>query len=389
MRFKALDGWRGLAALLVAVYHLQFLNHFHELSFIRNSFLFVDFFFVLSGFVISYAYLDRLHSGLEIRQFIWRRIGRLWPLHVFVLLLFLGLEMTKLFIMSSGSDWSNANAPFTNEYSIPSFFSNFFLVQSLGLHDSFTWNYPSWSISVEFYTYLVFVLMTLLFKTNYLAKLALIIISLIIIYLFPHNFANATYNYGIFRCIAGFFAGVLTFNVYNYFKHKNFCIVYPTLIELSIVTLVFTFIALLANTKYSLLSPVLFALMIFIFANEKGIISRLLKTSFIQKLGKYSYSIYMMHAFILLLMSRSIFILEEKTNFKMYIPKDSPENPIDVPIYFIYNKYFMDLLTLIYLVILIYTASFTYRYIEKKGVALFKYLEHTHTITPKKLKLNE
>jgi len=160
-------------------------------------------------------------------------------------------------------------------------------------------------------------------------------------------------------------------------------------LELTIVTLVFTFIALLANSRYSLLSPILFALMIFIFANEQGLVSSLLKTTFIQKLGKYSYSIYMMHAFILLVMSRSIFILEEKTTFKIYLPKDSPENPINVPIYFLYNQYFMDFLTIIYLIVLIITASVTYRFIEKKGIILFKYLENSYLLTPKKLKFNE
>ena len=167
MRFEALDGWRGIAALLVALYHLPFINHLYSIPIIRNSFLFVDFFFVLSGFVIAYAYSQRLNNKKEIGLFIFRRIGRLWPLHVFVLLLFVLMELLKIYVMSkSGGGWEHAEAPFSNEYSVNSLFSNIFLLQSIGLHDELTWNYPSWSISVEFYTYLIFVSFFALFRFN-------------------------------------------------------------------------------------------------------------------------------------------------------------------------------------------------------------------------------
>ena len=59
-RFTALDGWRGICALLVALYHFHATSHVEQLGLVRNAYLFVDFFFVLSGFVITYAYADRL-----------------------------------------------------------------------------------------------------------------------------------------------------------------------------------------------------------------------------------------------------------------------------------------------------------------------------------------
>ena len=65
-RFAALDSWRGIAALLVALLHFRFLGHFYSLDFVRNSWLFVDFFFVLSGFVITHAYADYMPDHEQI-----------------------------------------------------------------------------------------------------------------------------------------------------------------------------------------------------------------------------------------------------------------------------------------------------------------------------------
>jgi len=52
-RLEALDGWRGLAALMVALYHFEASSHVRDLAFVRVFYLFVDFFFALRGFVIA------------------------------------------------------------------------------------------------------------------------------------------------------------------------------------------------------------------------------------------------------------------------------------------------------------------------------------------------
>src|SRR5271163_1950173 len=60
-RFHALDGMRGVAAIVVMVYHYYLDSH---LRCLKNPFLAVDFFFILSGFVISHAYGGKLLNGL-------------------------------------------------------------------------------------------------------------------------------------------------------------------------------------------------------------------------------------------------------------------------------------------------------------------------------------
>ena len=96
MRFHALDSWRGLCAVLVALLHYHAIWHLHEFPLIRNSYLFVDFFFVLSGFVIAHAYGDRIGDLADFGRFVALRLGRLWPLHATVLGLFLVVEIVAL-----------------------------------------------------------------------------------------------------------------------------------------------------------------------------------------------------------------------------------------------------------------------------------------------------
>ena len=84
--FHTLDGLRGVAALLVVTRHANLLSA--NISF-PETFLAVDLFFLLSGFVIAFAYDDRLTNPNFEGRFLVIRLVRLYPLYV--LGLFLGL----------------------------------------------------------------------------------------------------------------------------------------------------------------------------------------------------------------------------------------------------------------------------------------------------------
>lgn len=84
--YALLDGLRGVAALLVVWYHVfegfQFASGAPTITVINHGYLAVDFFFILSGFVIGYAYDDRMGRQLTIGAFFKRRIVRLHPMVV-------------------------------------------------------------------------------------------------------------------------------------------------------------------------------------------------------------------------------------------------------------------------------------------------------------------
>ncbi|HIT83746.1 MAG TPA: acyltransferase, partial [Candidatus Avibacteroides faecavium] len=81
--YELLDGLRGVAALLVIWYHVfeGFATSPIDQRF-NHGYLAVDFFFILSGFVIGYAYDDRWRTTLTLRGFFRRRLIRLHPMVV-------------------------------------------------------------------------------------------------------------------------------------------------------------------------------------------------------------------------------------------------------------------------------------------------------------------
>ena len=83
-RYEILDGLRGIAAVIVVAYHVfeGHANGSHIDQVINHGYLAVDFFFLLSGFVIGYAYDDRWNKGLSIGSFFKRRLIRLQPMVV-------------------------------------------------------------------------------------------------------------------------------------------------------------------------------------------------------------------------------------------------------------------------------------------------------------------
>ncbi len=96
-RFDVLDGLRGVAALLVVVYHITEGYASGPLTHCPNhGYLAVDFFFLLSGYVVGYAYDDRLHA-MGSKGFLKRRLIRLHPMIVFGTVL-----GTLLFYFSDG-----------------------------------------------------------------------------------------------------------------------------------------------------------------------------------------------------------------------------------------------------------------------------------------------
>ncbi len=151
-RFHALDGWRGVCALLVALFHIPIKVSFFSLGFFKDSYLFVDFFFVLSGFVIAHAY-SSVSGSANWLSFMIKRFGRLWPLHVAVLAVFVGINIIRLSLygwygMSGRADASWGAIGLSVLENITFLQAATFLPQPAGILS----NGASWSISTEFWT---------------------------------------------------------------------------------------------------------------------------------------------------------------------------------------------------------------------------------------------
>ena len=170
-----LETFRGIFALVIVLHHLKIETFIQRSNFITNGGLVVDFFFVLSGFVISLNYLDKINNKSDLFNF-QKKILRLYPLHILTLFIFIIIEFIKIFV-NNFTSLQSLYEPFSGFNNYYSLVANFFL-----LHGWYGWsfNLPSWSISTEFYTYLIFGLLILFFSKKSLYFIILILISIFI-----------------------------------------------------------------------------------------------------------------------------------------------------------------------------------------------------------------
>jgi peptidoglycan/LPS O-acetylase OafA/YrhL len=273
---------------MVALVHFEAFSHLKDLPFFNDAFLFVDFFFVLSGFVISANYQERLAIGFGLGKFMLLRFGRLYPLYFVVLLAFLLLEL-----LSGGDAFSRTDR------SVGSFFANVFLLQSFGTFQALNWNAPGWSIATEFWTCLLFAIACNLWpkKLTFIA-FAVAAFSLGLIVMLSKFGMNVTYDYGMSRCIAGFSIGVLTFALWQKLSLLQFDERLAFALEVACVFCVVLFVAVARQDQISIFAPLLFAVVVLVFAAERGPISKLLRLSPFLFLGALSYSIYIVHLLI-------------------------------------------------------------------------------------------
>jgi peptidoglycan/LPS O-acetylase OafA/YrhL len=365
----ALDSWRGVAACLVALFHLDAYSHLHDVPFLRNSWLFVDFFFVLSGFVIAANYQQRLLDGFGMGRFLFLRLGRLYPLHFAMLALFVAVELLKVLrrAVVPAAVWSlNPVAPFSTPPEAPgTILAHLLLLQSLHLFDFLSWNVPSWSISTEFYTYVVFAAcLAVLRRRAWIALvLALTAGPALIAILSERNLATV-YDWGMIRCVYGFAAGVTAWNVYskrNAWVERRLS---GSVAELCVLALVVAFVSLAGTTVLSLAAPYLFALAVLVFAQERGAASSVLRLPPLVFLGTLSYSIYMTHAFIERSWRDVALAVERHWHVGVFTHRNIDGQDT---LFFGVQSWQGDIAYVGYLAMVIAMSYFTYRWIEKPG----------------------
>lgn len=288
-----LESLRGLAAVSVALFHFRNTSFLTENAFVVNAERMVDFFFVLSGFVIAYNYLDRIVDAASLRRFQAKRFWRLYPLHLASLLVFVAIELAQyVYETYTGSPGSEAAFSRNN---LHGFVDNLLLLQPF-LDTDLTFNYPSWSISVEFFTYFIFGLVLLLAPRRYRLPVFLLAIVLSAADLAVSGGINQTRDLAIVRCIYSFFVGVVAFVIS---KH-----VLPRIGGMlggywSVAVLAATVVLVCMPDRFPpLVLPVLFALTVLVLVGEsdRSPLKRVLSMPRLVRLGTISYGIYMLHA---------------------------------------------------------------------------------------------
>ena len=287
-RFEALDSWRGICALAVVLFHLNAATHFH--TWLNNGYIAVDFFFVLSGFVIASAYQERVERTADFGRFVVRRLGRLYPLHVAVLGVYLLLEFQRAH--------QHPGVGFTGERTLPAFFVDLALAQGFNGYD-LTWNMPAWSISVELWTNVGFAALALWAGRRLPWVSGLVVLALGAVFAWKGtrfgaiSEAETQILKDSLQCVMEFFLGVLALNLFRWAQRQGWR-PWGALEWLALPAAAATFAFAPWMAGFS--SAAVFTTVVLLFAFEAGPVSRALKHRFPLMLGTTSYSIYLTHS---------------------------------------------------------------------------------------------
>ncbi len=295
---RCLTGLRGVAATLVMLYHFTLgmpAGTVPMQTFLQNGYLWVDLFFVLSGFVMAYAQAPLFASGYRLRAhagFLLTRIARIYPLYAVVI-----LESACLMA------WR------TPQLDVAGFgrtlLLNLGLVQAWGLAPSLEG--AAWSISTEWGAYLLFPLLlaATVLGSRRLAVVAgaaaLLAIGAIALAPGPFSYPGQgrsgpldVYSPAtavpLVRCIAEFSLGLLAFRVARRLsagpQRRAGAVALLTLAAI---------LAALSQAGWDVLVVALFAVLLVALAPQRGVVGRVLGASAPYRLGQWSYSIYLIH----------------------------------------------------------------------------------------------
>lgn len=178
--YELLDGLRGVAALLVVFYHIfegfSFAAGGTPITVINHGYLAVDFFFILSGFVIGYAYDDRLGRSMSLGNFFKRRLIRLHPMIV------LGAVLGVAAYAAQGCEQWDGTHVATSMVMLALLCALFFVPAAPGAcydvrgnAEMFPLNGPSWSLFFEYIGNLLYALF--IHRLSDKALLALVTLS--------------------------------------------------------------------------------------------------------------------------------------------------------------------------------------------------------------------
>ncbi len=285
----ALTGLRGIAALWVMFFHLPATLTW---PIVRNGYLGVDVFFVLSGFIISSAYFTLL-DGFSVREylrFLQVRLARIYPLHAASLSLAIAVAAT---LPGFGHLWADPAQRFSAEAAIRCAA----LIQSWGYRQPLACNAPSWSLSAEWAAYLLFPLIlacvrrvrSVFIALSLAAALLATLIALLIYQGSPT--LDVAGLPGMLRVGFEFPCGCLLY--------RAFAMGYrPKPMAASILA-----IALIGSPELSdhcnWLTLYGFAIIVLLGATGRGMLARLMASRLIVFLGEISFSLYMFHWIII------------------------------------------------------------------------------------------
>ena len=310
----SLTSLRFFAALTVFTWHLRGLVTLPLVNWVQTGYIGVSFFYVLSGFILAYVYTEKLRKGnvSSIKQFYVSRVAKLWPVHLLTFALSLPLVFVfGQYIVSSHLDGQLVSAAV----------ANLTLTQAWIPQNGFNFSYNgvAWSLSVEVFFYAVFPAIIYAFgrvshvlttKRLIVIMCGLWLVTMLICLSIPAVMDDWRFYILPIARLPDFLMGILIGLIFLNMRKAQVSVVKKasgTRYELTVLLVLVVMLGVSGLLPQSLrfsawLLPV-WAFVIFIFAHQSGILSRLLAWRPLVFMGEASFSFYMIHQLVIRYMS--------------------------------------------------------------------------------------
>lgn len=321
MRIEKLDGLRGVFSLMVVFYHYPAYFDVYRITsnfLVDWSELFVDFFFVLSGFVIALNYTHKIKDRKALWQFLVKRVIRLTPLLFFTVLLYLALEFVSNTYFAHFMDSTMS----IDEMMMRTFDSLLYMNSTPLLGTTLGMNAPSWSISAEMIAYIAFGIGVLFTRGKPTLLFALTLAGGVAFCLYMNGYLF-TGDFGFVRGLLGFLSG------YMVYRFKDVPLKVHKGAEWALLPiLLLIFYGLDVYKEHPLVEmyalaviPLFFGGSIWLLLRTEGVISHLMRHPVFSFLGKISYSVYLTHALFVYTVPRFFFnvLRVEQTNTNLLV----------------------------------------------------------------------
>lgn len=310
-RFEVLDAGRGVCALAVAFFHMPLAHPLQQQAWFPNLQFCVDVFFVLSGFVLLHAYGDRLATGRQVARFVLMRFGRLWPLHAATLALLVAIELARLAYLSHHAGTPVATPPFGAGHRPVEIVTHLLFLHNFRTFGDYSWNFPSWSIAVEFWASMVLAVAVMIAGPRarlVFAGLAAVF-ALALWWVSPRTLF-AIQNWGIVRCLFDLFVGALAYTLRDALRLPR---AGATAAEAVALLATVALVALAPRGIEACAASLVFGLAIALFSHGRGALSDLARARPAQSLGLWSFSIYLLHLPVIQVFTTAMHYAEQRT----------------------------------------------------------------------------
>lgn len=289
-RFIALDSLRGLVAVAIMIYHMGDFGWIAGFAPFRSGWMLVEFFFVLSGFVITASYGARLAQGYPRGRFLLIRLGRVYPLHIVTVALFVLFELLVFRpVLHEAHPWSVLPRAV-------------FLLDAFRTQTGDFYAPVSWAVAVELVLY---ILAAALFGGGRRALAIALVLAGASAWALYSGFNVEGFGRLLQRGLLAFPIGVACYWLHLRWRQFAPGAAAMSLAEGVLLAALVWILALPGKTNAWLIGfDVLFAAMVLVFARDRGIVSRALQWRPLVWLGQLSFALYMVHLFFIILPNR-------------------------------------------------------------------------------------